>query len=98
MLAPRAARRFILAASLMVAAGACSSKDRRDQFYGTDVGVGWDATPLRDASPDAPATTGDGAVDAGTDAAVDAGEAGAVDAPDAGADAPSLDAPVGDTI
>jgi hypothetical protein len=75
----------------MVGGWACSTGERRDQYYGTDVGVGWvpgDGSALPDggANPDArPAT----------DAPTDMVEAG----PDAGPEtaAAASDAPAGDT-
>jgi hypothetical protein len=91
---PRIARLAVVAATLVVAALGCSTDTKRDQFYGTDVGVGWvppDATPRETVVRDA-----------GTDDAGDAGDAGldaAANAPDAGADAaPSADAPASDTL
>src|SRR5439155_749108 len=68
MPASPAPRLFVLAATLMVAGWACSTGTHRDQFYGTDVGVGWipgDASALmpRDASAGDAAAL-DGALDA----------------------------------
>jgi hypothetical protein len=88
---PRIARLAVVAATLVVAALGCSTDTKRDQFYGTDVGVGWippDATLRETVVRDA------GAADAG-----DAGLDAAADAPDAGGDAaPSADAPASDTL
>jgi hypothetical protein len=93
MNAPRAARRIALALTLMVAGWGCSGSTRKDQFYGTDVGVNWipaDAT-APDAAGDARVQDASSVEEAGTDAgaALDAG----ADALDAGA---SADAPAGD--
>lgn len=35
----------VLATALFSAGSACSKSDRRDQFYGTDVGAGWVPDP-----------------------------------------------------
>jgi hypothetical protein len=53
-----------LVAIAMVAGLACSSEDRRDQNYGTDLGVGWvpadgSAYVPRDAGPDASGDVGE---------------------------------------
>ena len=82
----------------MVAGWACSTGTHRDQFYGTDVGVGWipgDASALmpRDASAGDAAAL-DGALDAvdALDATTGtADSAGAVDA------VTTVDAGTGDT-
>jgi hypothetical protein len=83
MSVPRAARLFALAATLMVVGWACSSKTRRDQYYGTDVGADWIA-------PDGSAggTIADGSADAarGDGARDEAAGDGSGDAFDTGAD------------
>jgi hypothetical protein len=95
MSVPRPPRLAILAATLLVAGAACSSKDRRDQWYGTDVGVGWgDGAVLSEhhdaaATPDAAAAS-DAATDAAVDATVDA-------AAEAAATVTPPDAPAGET-
>jgi hypothetical protein len=71
-------------ATVLVSGLACSTSSKRDQFYGTDVGVNW--TP-----PDATVRDTAGAHDAGVS---DGAEAGA----DAGDAAPSADAPASDTL
>jgi len=91
MNAPRATR-IALAVTLMVAGWACSNNTRKDQFYGTDVGVNW--MPPDATARDAP---GDAAVEE-TGSPGDAGEAGVTDAGSDGLDAgTSGDAPAGDT-
>lgn len=91
MRAPRTVRLFALAAALTVVGWACSSGGKRDQFYGTDVGVGW--VP-GDGSALLPDTAPAAHLDAGADASVgDAAEAGA-DASDGSA---AVDAAMSDT-
>jgi hypothetical protein len=93
MTAPRSAPLLGLVLTFTMAGWACSSSDKKDQHYGTDVGAEWippDATP-RDAPGDASA--GDVASD-GADAVTDVGS----DALDAGVEVgPSADAATGDT-
>jgi hypothetical protein len=96
---PRIVRPAAVGAALLVAGLACSTDTKRDQFYGTDVGVGWiapDAT-VREAR--------DGGSRDGAEAGVDGG-AGDVVPADGGVagdggvetDATSADAPPGDTL
>lgn len=66
----RRSARFGLAATLLVAGLGCSSDTRRDQHYGTDLGVGW--MPPDGSTYVAP----DGGPDAGRDARGDGGEVG----------------------
>lgn len=87
--------RLAAVAALIAAGAACTSSEKRDQFYGTDVGANWippDAT-VRDTAP---------LPDAGPADAGDAGEAGVDSGADAGAtpttDGPSADSPASDTL
>jgi hypothetical protein len=88
---PRIAWVAALGAALLVAGPGCSNDDKRDQFYGTDVGANWvppDATVREDAAPDG------GRARDGGEAGVDGGAA------DGGVEdgAPSADAPASDTL
>jgi len=94
MLLSRVAR-LLAVGGMLLCGAACSSSNRRDQFYGTDVGANWippDAT-TRDTAP---------LPDAGAGDAGDAGEAGVDGGAEAGvtpsADGPSADAPPSDTL
>jgi hypothetical protein len=94
MLLSRLARLAAVAA-LIAAGAACTSSEKHDQFYGTDVGANWippDAT-VRDTAPSPEAGHAD-AGDAG-DAGGDGGADGAVTPP---ADGPSADSPASDTL
>jgi hypothetical protein len=69
--------RGVFVASALLLAAACSNDDRRDQNYGTDIGVGYhlpDGGALLDAAVPADAPTGDTS-DAGT-GGPDAGTSG----------------------
>jgi hypothetical protein len=70
--------RLALFATALFLAASCGGGERRDQWYGTDVGVGWDAGVLTGTHDSAP----------GPDMALDAsGEAG----PDGAADVPAAE-------
>ena len=90
---PGAARILAVTVALLAGGWACSSSGRRDQSYGTDLGVGWvpgDGSAVTEkldaATPDARGDASD---------AADAREAATAEA---AADAPSLDAASGDTL
>jgi hypothetical protein len=88
------ARLFVVAATLMVASGACSTSSKRDQYYGTDVGADW--VPPDGGLLSRDAASGD--AEAGADGAADTA---GPDAADGGADAldsSSADALTGDTL
>jgi hypothetical protein len=92
MRAPRAVRLFTLAAALTVAGWSCSSSGKRDQFYGTDVGVGWIPGDGSALLPDAAAPSA--RLDGGADGAGDADDAAGADSSEAGA---AADAAMSDT-
>jgi hypothetical protein len=84
MLALRAAPLIALATTWLVVGVGCGDDPRRDQSYGTDLGVGW--------------TPPDGSMLVPRDAGPEAGDArdGAGDGAEGGAEAGTIDAPVED--
>jgi hypothetical protein len=77
--------RLALFATALLVAASCGGGERRDQWYGTDVGVGWEAGVLSGTHDSAPSP----------DMALDAsGEAGPDVAADVTAAAPDVSAPV----